>query len=216
MPTHFYTTRIILGLASLLLGFGMGELLATDAPAAPVLPVPAATTPASTPATSQPATAPRPKLKDEDVALNFLKQHEPEVYQDALILRDKDQKKYNDLIKEFIPEVRGLIEMQKRQPAYFELVVKDRRLAYRTIQMAKELRDAPLTPEARESRTKDLKDLVTRQFAVRQQKRQMELDELQRKLDDLKHQLDDREHNKDGLISQRITDLLKKNPRVEW
>lgn len=212
MTTFFNNRRIIWGMASLLLGFGMGELLATDTPVT----APTAPAVASTMSAAPPATAPRPKLKDEETALNFLKQNEPEVYQDALTLREKDQKKYNELIKEFIPEVRGLAEMQNNKPAQFKLVIEDRRLAYRAIQMAKELRDAPLTPEARENRTKDLRDLVTRQFAIRQQQRQMELEGLQRKLDDLKHQLDDRAHNKDGLIGQRIADLLKKNPRVEW
>jgi hypothetical protein len=214
MSAQQRTTGIVLAVALGLLGLGLGELLATDPPA------PSAAVPEKAAPRAATTTAPR---NDEEATLAFLKQNEPDVYHDTLLLRDRDPQKYAELLKEFVPEVRSLTDLQKRNPAMFALVIEDRRLAYRALQISKDLRDSGLTPENRAARTADLTTVVTSQFAVRQKRRQMELDdqarklaELQRKLDDMKHDLDDREKNRDSLITQRVADLLKKNPRVEW
>lgn len=201
--------RTATGIALTLAGFGLvTSLLAVEPSAAP------ATTSQPT-AASQAATRGRPRL-DEEAILNFLKQYEPELHKDALMLRDKDPKRFAELLKEFASDVRNLMDLQRRNVPLFEVTLEDRRLAYRALQVSKELRDCVLKPETREAKTKELNRIVRDQFNVRQQKRQMELAELQQKLDSLKHELEDRESNKDDLIAQRVNDLLKQSPKVEW
>lgn len=222
-PRNHRTRRLLalLALAALALTAFPRTSSATDVAA--TCPAPAQIT-ATQPA-SQPATKPKPKTLDEEGTLDFLKQHEPEVYKDALVIREKDNKKFQDLLaKEFMPAVHGLLDLQRHNPEMFAVTMEDRRLAYHASQLARELREnSPMTPEERAAKKDELASVVTQQFATRQKMRQLELDaqqkrlvDLQKNLDGLKQGLDDREKNKAELINARIADLLKKNPKVEW
>lgn len=168
------------------------------------------------PATTQPA-PPTP----EDLVLGFAMQNEPDIYKWLLVLREKDPKRYNDLIREFTPEVRKLSDLKKRNPDMFQLTIEDRRLYFQSLQLS---RDNPAaTGPAEQARHQKLETVVKMQFEVRQKLRQVELDEaaariqaLQKQLDRLKSELETRERNKDTLIEQRIEDLTNKNAKMEW
>ncbi len=185
----------------------------------------AKSTAATAPATQGVATEKNNKKSPqnaEEMVLAFAGQYEPEVFRWLHVLKDKDPKRYTDLIHEFTPEVRKLTELQKRNPKMFELTIEDRRLYFRTIQFAREAAPAATGP-AEEMRRQKLESLVRQQFEVRQKLRELELEDLsnrvqalQKQVDRMKSDLTQREKNKDTLIDQRVDDLNNHNAKMEW
>lgn len=207
-------------LACGLIGFSLGDLLAENPRDKDKKEPPKATQPA--PATKA-TPAPQKGKIDEAAVLEFLKVHEPDVYKWAIVLKEKDGKRFNELIKEFTNEVKKLTDLQQKKPELFELTMQDRRHAFRALQLAKDLRNEALSPEARERASEELQKVVDKQFEVRQKLREMELAEqaqrieaLQKQLNGHRQELANREKHKQQLIAQRVNDLLKKNPKVEW
>ena len=175
-------------------------------------------------ATTQPA-GPAVSAKDrsEQQTLDFLKANEPDVYQSAMVLKDKDAKKFDALMHDMGADVKKLLEMDKRNHAMFLQAVEDRRLGYQALQLAKDVRNEGLAAELRKSKTEELKAVLAAQFDARRKLRFMEIEELaaritklQDQLGNMKHQIEDRDQRKDELVGERLKALLSTNPKVEW
>jgi hypothetical protein len=188
-------------------------VLLTTTGAAPADSKPAATQPAWTPL--KPATV--------DLTLEFLRVNEPDVYESATVLRDKDPQKFDLLIRDIWSDVKKLLELQKHNPDMFAQAVADRRLGYKGLQLAKDIRDETLSADVRKAKSDELRSVISQQFDTRRRLRTMELDELaarinhlQDKLNTMKHQIEDRDEHKDDLVNQRLKELLSENPKVDW
>jgi len=169
------------------------------------------------------ATQPQSKAQVDQQTLEFLKVNEPDVYASAVLLRDKDAKKYEALMREMNADVKHLLEIEKRNHDMFVQAVADKRLGYQALQLAKSLRNDSLSGDARKRQGEDLKAVVAQQFDTRRQLRLMELEELsarisklQDQLNNMKRNVEERDQRKEDLVAQRLKELLSVNPKVDW
>ncbi len=168
-----------------------------------------------------PATQPaktKEQRKQEETArvMEFFRVTQPDVYEQAKSLRDNDTTAFEKMIHSAANTVNKLEDLHRRNPALFDLRMKDFELAYRSLKVAKEIKRPDITPSDRDQLTKDLTDLVSTQFDLRQKIRQLEIDDVQKQLADLSQQLQDRKADKDTLIKKRVDDLIETVPRLEW
>jgi hypothetical protein len=199
---------LALGLAALCLPTPL-LLLAQDKPSPPTL--------SATTAASQPVKT-REQKKAEDTArvMDFFRVTQPDMYEQAKNLRDNDPASFDRMIHNALNTVNRMEDLRKRNPALFELRMRDFELAYQSLKLAKDCKRPDLAPADREPLMKQLTDLVSAQFDLRQQIRQMEIDDLQKQLASLSQQLADRKADKEALIKKRVDDLIESVPRLEW
>lgn len=212
-PRRFRPLLIAAGVVLCALPSAM-SLLAEDAPV--VLASKVATQPTTA------ATAPNPTKKDarreEEISrvMDFFKQTQPDVYEQALKLRDSDPARFEKVIREASGTVKRLDELRRNKPKLFDLTMKDLTLNYRSVRLAREAKRTDLTPEQRDRNTKELQKVVEEQFSLRQQIRQFEIDEAAQRVRDLENALKDRDKVKADLIKKRVEELLEKPPRLDW
>lgn len=174
--------------------------------------------PASTSQPSTQAATQNKNKKEEDIArvMDFFKATQPDLYQEAQVLKASDPDKFAKLIHGAIGMVNKLEDMRKKSPKLFDLKMKDLELAGKSVAIAKELKRTDLLPAERDQLTHQLSDIVAKQFDITQKYRQQEIDDLKDKLSGLQSQLEDRAKDKDDLIKKRVDDLLQNTPHLDW
>ena len=160
----------------------------------------------------------REQKKAEDTArvMDFFRVTQPDMYEQAKAIRDNDPASFDKMIHNALNTVNRMEELRKRNPPLFELRMKDFELAYKTLKVAKDCKRPDLAPADKESLMKQLTDLVSTQFDLRQKIRQLEIDDVQKQLATLGQQLEDRKADKDNIIKKRVDDLIETVPRLEW
>jgi hypothetical protein len=226
MPPRHKKNSISAMAAALLCASGM--VFAAGEPEAAIVPVTPSTpsllasaasrgSPAAA-ASTQPASQTAEEKKQRDIArvMEFFRNTQLDVYEQANALRASDPAKFDKLIADTLPTVDRLDAMRKSKPKLFELSMKDVQLNYLTLRLAHELKRADLTDADRKQITKELNEAVAQEFDVQQKIRQFELDELKGKVRKLDDQLKVRESDKGTIIQKRAQDLIKGTTRSEW
>ncbi len=158
------------------------------------------------------------KRKQEEIerVMEFLRVVQPDIWEQARTLRETKPQQFEALIRQTSQTVKHLEDLRKRNPKLFEQTMKALELNYRSLRMARDLKKPDISAADRERITKELEKTVADEFDVRQNIRQLEIDEQTEQLKKLEATLHDREKIKDQLIKKRVDDLLEKAPRLEW
>jgi hypothetical protein len=124
-------------------------------------------------------------------------------------LAEDDPARLRKTLERRFPRVRFLVNLQRQDPAMFELRMADIDLGRATQALALQMRDAREREDKSTHRDLHdrLEDLVAEHFDVRQQIRQREIDLLKQKLESLEERLDDRDDDRRDLIEQRVEEL---------
>jgi hypothetical protein len=204
------TARLLAGAALMILPATL-TLSAADPPAKKTAAA------SSQPASTMTAAEAKEKKKQEEIdrVMDFFHKTQPDVYEQAKSLRDSDPVKFEQLVRPAINTVDRLENMRKRNPELFTLTMKDLELNYQSLRLARQLKQPDLAPADHDKIVADLSAKVTEEFAVRQQIRQKQIEDLQAQLKQLGDKLQNNETIKDVLIKKRIDDL-EKSPRLEW
>jgi hypothetical protein len=109
---------------------------------------------------------------------------------------------------------RGPMGMMPNDPEMRELLMKDGQLEHDAYRLAGQYRQA--TGEAREKIKKEVEETVTKQFEVRQQRRNLELKHLEEQLKDLREAVEKREKARKELIEKRVSKLLGTDKELEF
>ena len=104
------------------------------------------------------------------------------------------------------PPPRDLERLKEQDPEMFELAQKDMNLERKTFEIAQQVRGA--SPQEREKMRESVKTLAGEHFAVRQQRRQLQLKRMEVELKNLKESMESREKQKDEIIQRRVNELL--------
>ena len=176
--------------------------------------VPASPSPPSTP----PATRTSDQRRQDDInrVMEFLRVTQPDVYDQARVLRVTDPLRFDRLILGALPTVNRLETTRKRSQKLFDLSMQDLQLGYQSLRIANALKLPGTSYADRKKLTDQLSAIVTAEFEVQQQIRQFEIDDLQQKVKDLDSQVKDREQGKAAILQKRLDDLIQHNPRLEW
>lgn len=175
-------------------------------------------TPVPAPPSSPPATRTSDQRRQDDInrVMEFLRVTQPDVYDQARVLRVTDPLRFDRLILGALPTVNRLETTRKRSQKLFDLSMQDLQLGYQSLRVANALKRPGLSSADRKKLTDQLGAIVTAEFEVQQQIRQFEIDDLQQKVKDLDSQVKDREQGKAAILQKRLDDLIEHNPRLEW
>jgi len=147
--------------------------------------------------------------QDLDAAHAIVARLYPELAERLNVLRDEDPRQFKQTLERRFPRVRFLVDLEKRDPAMFELRMTDISLDRQTEALALQLREARDADD--KDRYEDLREAikakVAEHFDVRQQIREMEIEKLKQKLEELEERLDDRDDDRKDLIEQRVNEL---------
>jgi len=200
--------RVMATFACGTLAFMSGALLATNPQ----------TQPATGPATTQAATRNNEQRRQDEInrAMAFFKATQPDVYEQALALRTSDPAKFDKLIMSAMPTVNRLEGMRKKNPKLFELSMLEMQLGYKSLRLAHDLKRPEMSDVERQKSAEELHQIISDEFDVQQQIRQIEIDDLQAKIKDLDDQVKARAKDKDGILQKRGKDLNGDAPRLEW
>lgn len=107
------------------------------------------------------------------------------------------------------PDARERIELQRlseRDPKMFELEQANRELERKTVELAEIVRRKGGAAES--GLAEQMTALVRKHFEVRQQRRKLELQRLEKQLDRMRHLIERRDEAADTIIENRVSELL--------
>jgi hypothetical protein len=175
--------------------------------------------PATSPATAlPPATRTAEQRKRDDIArvMEFFRLTQPDVYEQATALRVSDPAKFDRLILGALPTVNRLEGLKRKSQKLFELSMLDMQLGYQSLRISQKLKSTGMPAAERVKLTDQMREIVTADFAIQQQIRQLEIEDLQQKVKDLDNRVKDREKDQSNIIQKRMNDLVDGNPKLEW
>jgi hypothetical protein len=178
-----------------------------------------ASKPAANAATaSQPTTRTAEQRKQDDIArvMEFFRLTQPDVYEQATALRQNDPTKFDRLILGALPTVNRLEGLKRKSQKLFDLSMLDMQLGYQSLRISQKLKSTGLPAAERVKLTDQMREIVTVEFVVQQQIRQLEIEDLQQKVKDLDNRVKDREKDQSNIIQKRMNDLVDGNPKLEW
>lgn len=162
-----------------------------------------------------------PLSPDElEQAIAVIRQIRPDLAQRLEQMQQEDPESVQAAIKREFPRLRHFLELQRVDPELFELRVQDVKLAYRSHQLATDLRaaqdQAQADPQQAQSLRQQLETAVREHFEIRQRIREHELTRLERQIELLRAQLQARSQTRDELIAQRIGELTGQKTDLDW
>jgi predicted transposase YbfD/YdcC len=107
--------------------------------------------------------------------------------------------------------MQDLIHLKTMDQPMYELKVQDIKLDARSRVLAIEYRQNP-TDDSR----KELLDILTDQFEVRQKIREHELARLKEKISQLENQIEERANNRQKIINKQLQDVTQKPGKAKW
>lgn len=97
--------------------------------------------------------------------------------------------------------------IQNQNQRLYQELMREREMEMRTHQLAQAIHRAESDDE-REAHEKELRDILTEIFELKQANREKEIDQLEQQLKELQSRLEDRESLKKDIIESRLNDLL--------
>lgn len=133
-------------------------------------------------------------------------------------MMDRNPERAQAMLRQQWPMLNELMQLRQRDPEVFKLKVEDFRTARRSYELARRLRQARQAGDdaARSAVEKDLRELITHHFEVRQAIRQRELAKLSDELERLRKQFEERQAARDRIIEHRLQTLMTEIERKQW
>lgn len=150
-------------------------------------------------------------MSDEDVssALEVVHELYPDLSERMLALQQEDPEKLRSTLEKRFPRVRFMVMLKNKDPEMYELRVSDIQLSRATdrlkerIKLAREEDDRKGYKDFR----KELEEVLTQHFDVRQSIRQREVAYLKERVEKLEEDLDQRDDDRKDLIEKQLNEL---------
>lgn len=139
----------------------------------------------------------------------FMEEHFPRMYVELQKLKDRDEVRYARRMTRIAPQMRRIMEAMRTDPQRGALMVRERQIEFEIQQTIARFRSARDDAEKRRIR-EHLEGLVGKAFDCRNERRQMEVRELEARLSELQTRLSESEKMRPALIRQRVADMLEK------
>lgn len=109
---------------------------------------------------------------------------------------------------------RNMEELKQKHPEFFALIQEDVRLEREGAQLKKEWKNADTSKK--EELKKELKEVITQHFQVRQKRRLYELQLLEERIQEMRKEINGREAKMERIVNKRLEDLLEKDDELEF
>jgi len=138
-----------------------------------------------------------------------MEEHFPRLYVEMQKLKDRDEVRYARRMTRIAPQMRQIMEAMRTDPQRGTLMVRERQIEFEIQQTIARYRSAKDEVGKRRIR-EQLEGLVGKAFDCRNERRQMEVRELEARLSELQTRLSESEKMRPALIRQRVEDMLEK------
>lgn len=139
----------------------------------------------------------------------FMEEHFPRMYVELQRLKGRDESRYTRRMTRIAPQMRQIMEAMRTDPQRGTLMVRERQLEFEIQQTIARFRSAK-NDEGKRRNREHLDDLVGKAFDCQNERRQMEVRELESRLSELRSRLSESEKMRPALIRQRVADMLEK------
>jgi hypothetical protein len=158
-----------------------------------------------------------PKLTqdEEKAALEYLKEQNPEMALYLMNLRENRPMLYRRVLSRYAYEIRALHRIRESDPERYRRLLEEKKMEWESRMIVNRFRGAE-TEEEKQTIRMELKELLGRQFDLRQLNRIAEIQKLERRLEELKSQNEERMKNKEKIVDQRLNALLGDNEKFKW
>ena len=96
--------------------------------------------------------------------------------------------------------------MRENDPEMYKLEMADREMERQTAELSAQHRNAP--KDRRETIHKELEDVISKHFEVRQQRRMLQLSRLEKELQRMRDEIERRNERRGEIVGKRITELV--------
>lgn len=144
----------------------------------------------------------------------FAAQFFPREYARFHELADTDREAAEDFAAELLPPLLETKALQHERPERFRREMELKRLEEQTSDLAE--RCQKTEPAARPPLRQQLRELLKKAFALKQELHQLDLAELQQHLQDEQQRYQRREEKKDEIVDRRLQQLLNEQEELEW
>jgi len=138
-----------------------------------------------------------------------MEEHFPRMYVVLQKLKDRDDIRYARRMTRIAPQMRQIMEAMRTDPQRGTLMVRERQIEFEIQQTIAHFRSAK-DDEAKRRIREQLEGIVGKAFDCRNERRQMEVRELEARLSELQTRLSESEKMRPALIRQRVEDMLEK------
>lgn len=149
--------------------------------------------------------------EDEKLLFEVLQEVNPKLVEKIKTWRKVNPERSGRMLARMFNRMQNLIHLKSMDKPMYELKIKDLGLDAQSRTLAAAYRKEP-TDDAK----KQLMDVLSEQFDVRQKMREHELDRLKEKISQLESQLQQRAANRQQIINKQLKDITMKNPRNKW
>ena len=139
----------------------------------------------------------------------FMEEHFPRMYVEMQKLKDRDENRYVRRMTRIAPQMLKIMETMRTDPQRGTIMIRERQLEFEIQQTIARFRSAK-DDEAKRRIREHLDGLVGKAFDCRNERRQMEVRELEARLNELQARLAESEKMRPALIRQRVADMLEK------
>lgn len=151
-----------------------------------------------------------PTPEEVGAMLDILREMEPALANDIDKWRKDNPQRVTEMINRRFPRLKHMAEIKRSDPELYALRMSDIRLSQQSLELVRSYRTARLAKDAKADAIRnDLRDSLVRQFEVRQQIRQRELQRLEQRIAQLRKELDERAVSKDRLLEGELKKLLE-------
>ncbi|MAE63655.1 MAG: hypothetical protein CMJ18_05235 [Phycisphaeraceae bacterium] len=148
-------------------------------------------------------------LKEQFPAfVDHLQQVLGDVSEDARYMAREYRERLEFLVEE-------MMELSEHAPAVFEIEKKIWRLDYESERMGERIRDTKPGPK-REGQIAELKSMVTEAFDLKQKRRKLEAEQIEKELREISALIQQRQEHRDRIIGRRLADLTGGDELFEW
>ncbi|MDX1682556.1 MAG: hypothetical protein R3336_05515 [Phycisphaeraceae bacterium] len=145
--------------------------------------------------------------EQRETILEILREVRPELARRIEETGDRTPEATRRVLARHAPWVRRLVQMKEKEPDRYKLWLEDLQLTRKTRDLGQQMVKA--TDADKPAAEKKLRDVLARQFEVRQAIRRYELKKLEDRLTQLREQLAERRQDRDKLIEQRLNQLVR-------
>jgi hypothetical protein len=144
----------------------------------------------------------------------FLQEHIPEFLEELRQMELESPREFKERFREVAEQIHHLEQLKRHHPERFEQEVEDRRLDFRSHRLARRFERAD--EGEREAILGELREVLEKQFALRQERRKRELEEMKGQVQGREKEIKQREGNKEQMIERRLARLTGQEAGDEW
>lgn len=111
---------------------------------------------------------------------------------------------------------RYLSDMQRENRQLHERLMREREMEYESIVLAAQIRRLPEDAPERERLTEELRRKLEDIFALKEENRRRETEQLEKELEKLRDQLRNREENRAAIVEHRLNELIGRGQELDW